>query len=217
MKKWKIILPGILLLVLGWIAIDMAIPFQRNIARINAPETAKLEGRMWRSYYERKPLKLFLESARLMREQFHFPFWRSLFVAYYPAKAAFVFKDGNKRSDYEKAFPYLRHYYNSINNISDKKFDVDSAAHTELEWWIIRRERKTHPAQDWEKWITINASVVYHMPPEQFSEYAHWRVTAMLARDEKGSAMTERDWHDVNGMLYLAWQSLAVVLANRHP
>lgn len=214
MKRWKRILLCLLILFIVWVAIDLLFPFKVNIAKINAAETARLEGEMWRSYYEKKPVKLFFQSAKLMREEFHFSLWQSFHVAYYPAKAAFIFKDGKSRSDYEKAFPYLRKYYSLINDISEKKFDDDSAARTELEWWIIRREREKHPPQEWESWIALTASVMYHLPAEVFKDYAHLRVQAMLIRDEKGNSMTEDDWQNIHRILLEAWQSFSKDLAS---
>ena len=100
--KWKKIIALLFVLFIAWIAIDIIYPLKTDITKINAFETANLESGMWRSYYEKKPLKLFMQSAQLMRDMFHMPFWRSYLVSYYDAKAAFVFKDGHNRSDYEK-------------------------------------------------------------------------------------------------------------------
>lgn len=207
MKKFFKILLWILLLLAVWIAIDIFYPFKRNIRKINAEETARMEAAMWRSYYEKKKVKLFLQSARLMRKEFHFPFWRSHRVAYYAAKAAFIFKDGHNRTDYERALPYLEKYYSLINNISTISFNIDSAAKTELEWWIIRRERDKHPPAEWENWLALTASVMYHLPPDSFKEYARLSVQAMLLRDEKGDSIKEEDWQKINEILLQAWQS----------
>ena len=138
-KRKRIFLYALPLLVV-WIIIDINYPFKAELHSINAAETATLDGAMWRSYYEKKPVKLFMQSAQLMRNEFHFPFWRSYLVSYYAAKAAFAFKDGTSRTDYNKALPYLVKYYSYINNVSSTSFNVDTAASAELEWWIIRRE-----------------------------------------------------------------------------
>jgi hypothetical protein len=45
-----ILLPFILLIA---IAIDINYPFKTDTTKINAAETASLEGGMWRSYYEK--------------------------------------------------------------------------------------------------------------------------------------------------------------------
>lgn len=199
-------------LLILWITIDINYPFKTDLRRFDATETAKLEAEMWKSYYEKKPIQLFLESGELMRSQFHLPFWRSYLVAYYAAKAAFVFKDGKERTDYAKALPYLVKYYNNLNEISLRAFNTDTAAASELEWWILRRERDLHPAAEWEQLIAKNAATLYHMPCRNFNEYAHYRVTAMLLRDEKGDHITMNDWQQINGLLLQAWKSLSLAV-----
>ena len=72
-----------LALLLVWIFVDLFYPFKTNLANVDAERSAELEGKMWRSYYERKPVKLFFQSAELMRHEFHFSFWQS-FRTYYP-------------------------------------------------------------------------------------------------------------------------------------
>lgn len=57
--------------------------------------------------YSRERAKLFGQLAELLRAQYRLPFWRSNAVAYRAAKAAFVFKDGRGRADYERALPDL--------------------------------------------------------------------------------------------------------------
>jgi hypothetical protein len=211
-SKRKRVILSLLLLLIGWIAIDLFYPFKRDISRINAEETARMDGAMWRSYYEKKKAKLFFQSAKLMRKEFHFPFWRSHRVAYYAAKAAFVFKDRKSRSDYEKALPYLKKYYSLINKISETAFDADSAAKSELEWWIIRRNRQQHPPAEWENWLATTAAIMYHLPADSFREYASLRVQAMLLRDAKGEAITDQDWQNINQLLLKAWQSFGISL-----
>jgi hypothetical protein len=205
----------VLILLTGWIAVDLFYPFKRDISKIDAEETARLEGAMWRSYYEKKKTKLFFQAGKLMREEFHFPLWRSYRVAYCAAKAAFAFQDGHNRDEYEKALPYLKKYYSLINDISTTGFNTDSAAITELEWWIIRRERDKHPPAEWEKWLAVGASVVYHVPEDSFREYARLRVEAMLLRDEKGDAITDEDWKKINVTLLKAWQSFATAVKQK--
>ena len=214
-SKPKKIIVGLLLLLIIWIATDLFYPVKRNINNINAEETARMDAAMWRSYYEKKPLKLFFQSAKLMRKEFRFPFWRSHRVAYYAAKAAFVFKAGQNRNDYKKALPYLKRYYNLINDISATKFNIDSASKTELEWWIVRRDRDQHPPAEWESWLAATASVMYHLPVDSFRDYANLRVKAMLLRDEKGNTITEEDWQKIREILLQAWQSFSNTLKHK--
>ena len=70
-----------------WVLTDLYVPWQVNLQTFDPLELARLDGEMWRSYYEKKPLKLFWQSAKLMREQVHAPFWRSFVMSYHAAKA----------------------------------------------------------------------------------------------------------------------------------
>ena len=67
---------------------------------------------MWRSYYDKQRVRLFNQMTELLRTQYHMTPVKSNVVAYYAANAAFVFKEGKQRSDYEKALPDLINFYN---------------------------------------------------------------------------------------------------------
>jgi len=208
MKKILKILGLFFLVLLLWIIIDVNYPYKTDIKRFDASEVARLDGEMWRSYYEKKKLKLFFQSSELLRKQFGVPFWRSQVIAYHAAKAAFIFKEGHNKEDYDKALPHLISYYQQINNISNTSFDVGRAAQLELQWWIIRRYREEHPPVEWEQCMMQNASTVYHVSSDKFVTYAHLRVEAMLLRDKKESSITENDWRQIHSLLDEAWKSL---------
>jgi len=93
MKRFALIFFLISILLAVWITIDLNYPYKTDIKKFDYAEVAKLDGAMWRSYYEKKKFRLFLQSSELMRKQFGVPFWRSQAMAYRAAKAAFIFKD----------------------------------------------------------------------------------------------------------------------------
>ena len=101
----------------------------------------KLDAGMWRSYYERRETRLFRELISLLRGQFGMTPLEATKSAYHAAHAAFVFKDGKNRTDYEKALPDIEEYYEEIADRSRESFDPDKVAKLELEWWILHRER----------------------------------------------------------------------------
>src|SRR5437899_2971366 len=132
----------VLVLVICGVLYDLYFPRTTHMREFDADEVARLETEMWRSYYEKERLRLFNQLSELLRTQYHMPLIRSNQVAYYAANAAFVFKDGKERSDYEKALPDLVKFYTAVREMSDLPFDVNRAARLELEWWIIHRERR---------------------------------------------------------------------------
>ena len=189
---------------------DLFIPRTTHMREFDADEVARLETAMWRSYYEKQRTRLFNQAAELLRTQYHMTPVRSNLVAYYAAKAAFVFKDGKERSDYEKALPDLVKFYTALHKLSDIPFDVDRAARLELEWWIIHRQRAQHAPGDLAKALADLQAEIYHMPVDRLMEHGRLRAEAMTIRDTKAEqgGVTEADWAHINELLRQSWRSL---------
>jgi hypothetical protein len=212
--KRKIVLKVIavgLVLVIGFMAYDLFYPRTTQMREFDPDEVARLETAMWRSYYEKHRLRLFNELSELLRTQYHMPLVRSNAVAYSAAKAAFVFKDGKQRSDYEKALPDLVKFYTAIRKMSDIPFDVDRASRLELEWWIIHRQRAQHAPGDLDKALAELQAEIYRVPVERLMEHGRLRAEAMAIRDNKAEqgGVTEADWARIDQLLKESWRSLA--------
>jgi hypothetical protein len=201
---------ALILAALVWVAVDLYRPVSSSLKTFDAAETARLETAMWRSYYNKERLLLFRQLAGLLRTQYGLPYLRSYAVAYRAAKAAFVFKDGQGRADYEKALPGLVKYYAAIREVSDAPFDVNRAAKLELEWWVIHRERRRHAREDLDRSLAELPAAIYNLPAEKFAEHARLRAEAMLIRDERAEAgvVSEADWARIDELLGASWQSL---------
>jgi hypothetical protein len=196
--------------LLAWGAYDLYAPRRTSLREFDADEVARLETAMWRSYYSRERLKLFRELAELLRTQYRLPFLRSNAVAYRAAKAAFVFKDGRSRADYERALPDLVSFYQSIRAVSDTDFDVGRAARLELEWWIVHRERRRHAPGDLDRALADLQAEIFRLPAERFAEHARLRAEAMAIRDTRAEqgGVTEEDWRRIDELLHGSWRSL---------
>lgn len=212
-KKFLLIMSVLLVILIGWIGFDIFIPRKTKMREFDANEVARLETAMWRSYYSRQRLNLFLQLGETLRMQYKMRFWKSEWAAFQAAKAAFVFKDGKSREDYEKALPNLIKFYSSIRDVSDIDFDVETAAKLELEWWIIHRTRETQPAGSLEKSLAELQSELYRVPPSALAEHAKYRAEAMKIRDTKAaSGVTEEDWKKIEELLKASWNSLHKVV-----
>jgi hypothetical protein len=200
--------------IVAWVVYDLYAPRTAHLKEFDPDEVARLETAMWRSYYERQRLRLFNQLSELMRTQYNMPLVRSNQVAYYAANAAFVFKKGKQRSDYEKALPDLVKFYQSVRNMSDIPFDVDRAARLELEWWIIHRERAKHPPGDLERSLAELQAEIYGVPIERLMEHGRLRAEAMTIRDTKAETggVTEADWAKIDELLHQSWRSLSVAV-----
>ncbi len=203
--------------IIGWVVYDLYGPRTAHLREFDADEVARLETAMWRSYYEKQRVRLFNQLSELLRSQYNMPLIRSNRVAYYAADAAFVFKKGKQRSDYEQALPALVKFYDSIRQMSDIPFDVNRAAQLELEWWIIHRERAKHAPQDLSRALAELQAELYRAPLEQLAEHAALRAEAMTIRDTKAEqgGVTEADWARIDELLHRSWQSLSAVVMRK--
>lgn len=207
------ILLGLLIvgvLLAAWVAFDLYTPHKVDIRDFDADEVALLDTAMWRSYYSRERLRMYSELTELLQKQYKLNFWRRQFIAYRAAKAAFVFKDGKSRADYEKALPDLEKFYAEIRDISTTDFDVKRAAALELEWWIVHRERTNYREGALARALAETAAEIYRMPIENFLEHGYYRAEAMKIRDTKAEAgnVSEEDWQKIDELLHQSWRSL---------
>jgi hypothetical protein len=206
---------AIVLVVLGvWTSIDLFAPRTSHLREFDPDEVARLETAMWRSYYDKQQVRLFFQLAELLRKQYNMPFIRSNVVAYRAAKAAFVFKRGKERADYEKALPDLIKFYEAVRKVSDIPFDVDRVSRLELEWWIIHRQRAQHAEGDLARSLAELQAGIYNLPAEKFAEHGKLRADAMTIRDTKAESggVSEEEWNKIAELLRGSWRSLAQVV-----
>jgi hypothetical protein len=213
-KNLLIVFVICLTVLLGWVVYDLYAPRSAHLREFDPDAVARLETAMWRSYYEKQRLRLFNELSELLRTQYNMPLVRSNRVAYYAANAAFVFKKGKQRSDYEQALPDLIKFYQSVRNMSDIPFDVERAARLELEWWIVHRERAKHAPGDLDRALAALQAEIYRVPIERLMDHGRLRAEAMTIRDTKAESgvVTEADWEQIDQLLYKSWRSLAVTV-----
>ena len=201
---------ALVLALVAWVAYDLYAPRRTSLRDFDPDEVARLETAMWRSYYSRQRLRLFAQMSELLRTQYRLPLWRSNAVAYQAARAAFVFKDGHTRADYERALPNLVSFYRSIREVSDTDFDPERAARLELEWWIVHRERARRAPGDLDGALAALASEIYRVPAGRLMEHARLRAEAMEIRDRQAErgGVTEEDWRRIDELLHQSWRSL---------
>ena len=204
-----------LAIFLLYAAADVLRPLDRDLRQFDPAAVARLETRMWRSYYERRPLALFLELAEMLRTQSRFPVLRSYVGAYYGTLAAFAFKEGQQRADFEKALPSLEAYFRLLRNTGNVDFDVRRAAALELEWWIVHRNRAGYPAGALGRACAEASAYAYHVPVAATLAHGELRAAAMLVRDQRADAgrLSEADWTDIQALLQRSYQALQSALS----
>ena len=102
-----------------------------------ADRTADLEVAMWKAYYAKERLRLFLLLVRMLREQYHYPWSTALREAYHLGRAASTF--GDLKGGYEQVLPDLEKGYATARAWLHAGFDPTALARAELSWWVARR------------------------------------------------------------------------------
>jgi hypothetical protein len=211
------ILLGVLavLIVLGvWIAIDLNDRSRHTLRDFDPHEVARLETRMWRSYYEHRSLRLFSDLVKLLREQYHLPFWQGTLGAYHAARAAVVFQRGHERPDYLLALPDLISYYTLIDAASLEPLRVPEVSASELEWWIVHRQRTQHPAGDLARALAVEQAGIFHQAVDDFSDHARARAEAMDLCDAGNAhgGASDAAWAQIQNVLDRSWSTLYTVV-----
>ena len=148
-------------------------------------QLAQTETAMWRAYYDRRPAALFRLSLQLLREQLAFSSFLALLNSYRLTRAAFVFKRGRRREDYQQALRWLVPFYRSAHRRLAAQWSPQTVAVLELEWWIIHRHDFGPEQTDrLELALAQLCAAVYHLPTPDLTEYARHRVEAILLTDE---------------------------------
>ena len=201
----------VLALVLGAYALW---PRHADLRGFEPAETARLETAMWRDYYEKRYAALLGHLYELSRTQFGFSPLDSFRIALAAAQAAKAFQPTRSREAAAAALPPLVAYYRLLASATPGGFDIAEAAWLELDWWQARREA-VGPGQ-YGVTIARVAAIIYGKRIDDPSLLVSGigRAEAMAYRDERGQAMTDPDWSEVECRLRRAYWSLkAAVVA----
>jgi hypothetical protein len=108
------------------------------------------------------------------------------------------------------ALPEIAAFYTGIRRVSSEDFDVQQAARRELDWWIMHRERESHPNGDLDRSLAALPAELYHLSEDQLTEHARLRAEATRLCDSlvaKGNS-TAQEWTEIERLLRSSWRSL---------
>ena len=178
-------------------------------------ELARLETRMWKAYYRRQPLRLFLLLVRALRAQAQVSWLRALWASLLLTRAAAGF--ARATGDYERFAPDIGRGYRSLG-LPDH-VDVEAVSRHELRWWVVRREIGVAAGEAAGDAITDLYAALYDLPPESVAEAGRLRGLAAEVRDrgatddpEGPRAAGSAYWPEVARLLRDSYRSLRVAL-----
>lgn len=164
---------------------------------------AQTETQMWQAYYAHDFFRLFRLTLAIFREQFGARGVALLRLAFFATKAAMVFR---KTGDETRTKSYLKKYYAVLAACSAESFDVQVAANSEYDWWLIHRSPKRGSL---ERALAENMAVLYSVPVAKLSQYGVYKAQAMeLRRNATHRDKVEPDWSRIQTTLSKAYAVL---------
>lgn len=185
-------------------------------------ELARLETRMWKAYYRRQPVRLFVLLVQALRAQAQVSWPRALRASLLLTRAAAGF--ARATGDYERYAPDIGRGYRMLG-LPDH-VDVEAVARHELRWWVVRREIGLAAGEAAGDAITELYAALYDLPRESVAEAGRLRGLAAEVRDRGASddpegptASGSAYWPEVARLLRESYRSLRTSLdaAGRQP
>lgn len=178
-------------------------------------ELGRLETRMWKAYYRRQPVRLFVLLIRALRAQADVSWPRALQASLLLTRAAAGF--ARSAGDYERFAPDIVRGYRTLG--LPEHVDVEAVARHELRWWVVRRELGLSAGEAAGEAITDLYAALYVVPRERVAEAGRLRGLAAEVRDRganddpagsTGSGTTY--WPEVARLLRDSYRSLRAAL-----
>jgi len=154
-----------------------------SLSRFDPRLVAQFEKENYMAYYQKNWPRLLLVSVRMVKEFFHLSFLQAVYGAYLIARAeiaAAPFPD----NDIPTAEAYVRRFYAFVKKVHKAAFNVDRAAHWEVNWWVIHR--KLFAQEDNQELVDALMRLyeeVYNLPTERLQPAAFHRAQGMLYSD----------------------------------
>jgi hypothetical protein len=171
-------------------------------------ELATLETRMWKAYYRRQPLRLFVLLIQALRAQARVSWPRALWASLLLTKAAAGF--ARSTGEYERFAPDIGRGYRALG-LPDH-VNLEAVARHELRWWVVRREIGLAAGTAAGEAITDLYAALYDVPRDRVAEAGRLRGLAAEVRDR--GATDDPDGPTAAGSAY--WPEVARLLRDSY-
>jgi hypothetical protein len=199
----------LLILALGGYGLFFQTPSgPKDLAAFDPEVVADLETEAWKAQADKSEFSLYLISAKMMREQFRYTWWRALRSGFYESRV--LISVGEMANRFERALPDLEAVAAIEQSWTKINYEPAKAARARLDWLASSRM----PGQDSTETIAGHMADDYAMRygvgQDRVAGFAEYRVGAMKMRDDPN---TKRDWNQVKRMLVEAYKALKAGVA----
>jgi hypothetical protein len=182
-------------------------PGPRSLREFNPDRIAGLEVGMWRAYYEKENVRLFMLLTVMLREQRRYPWAKAATEGFYLARPAARF--ARMTGEYEALLPDLERAYTIAKDWTGAAYDPSAVARAELAWWVARRDPASDGAENVGRLIAELYSTMYEVPVERVAAAGRLRAEAAELRDRGGQ---QADWATVSNLLQRSFRELHAAL-----
>lgn len=146
----------------------------------------ELESATWAAYCRRDWARVLPLSVQLVRGVFGLPWPQTLLGAAHVARATRAWAPVPART--EEATAHMRRFYALVVRTHGENIDPDEAAHLEVDWWRIHRER----ARNDENYEAVTHAIarkyayIYGVSEDTVREAGEARALAMRLSDQQG-------------------------------
>lgn len=182
------------------------VPRHSDLRVFDPVAMARAETAMWRHYYEKRYLPLFLELYDVARDEQNFSPWESFSLALSAARAAKNFQPSRSRAEADAALPQLTEYFRILSRAAPVPVDPEKIAQTELDWWQARRESLS--PEIYGLTVARVSSMLYGVDNDDVRNSGVLRAQAMAYRDARHDNMSDVDWASIAEQLTASYRLL---------
>lgn len=201
-RNWLVI-AGVLLAIFVYSGFISRPSGPQDVRIFDPDRTAELEISMWKAYYDKRNVALFMDLITATRERYRCSRFTAARIAFHLARAAATF--GNLRSDYDQVLPDLEKGYGLAREVAGLTYDPASLAKAELAWWVARRIPGKNSAEQVGDLIADLNAQFYNVPKAKVLEASVLRARAGKLRDDGG---LNADWPEISRILVESYRSL---------
>jgi hypothetical protein len=183
-------------------------PGPYTLTRFEPDRVASLEVDMWKAYYDKQRVRLFVLLVTMLREQYGYSWARAVQAGAYLARSASAFS--GLRGDYDRVLPDLEAAFVVARDWTSASFDPNAAARAELAWWVARRTEGQSDVDTVGRRIAEAYAVFYGVPVERVAEAGRLRAEAAHLRD---SQPRNPDWARIHALLQQSFRLLKSAVA----
>lgn len=202
---------ALLALVSGALVYAAVIPPRgpRSLRHFDPDRLATLEVGMWRAYYAKQQVRLFLLLVTMLHEQYHYSWATATREGFHLARAAAIFGDATGNYD-ARVLPELEKAYSTAKDWLHGGFDPRAVARAELAWWVARRVHGENSPEHVGALMAHAYALLYEAPESAMTQAAVLRAQAARLRDQQTQ---QADWQAVGGLLRESYRDLHAALA----